>query len=75
MAISYSGFREGQYPDRGEGAVNPSAAEILEDLQILAAHGFRLIRLYDAGELRDGVLLGWHGQSQTTTAWKRLDYF
>jgi exo-beta-1,3-glucanase (GH17 family) len=50
MAIAYSGFREGQYPDRGEGAVNPSAEEILEDLQILAAHNFRLIRLYDAGE-------------------------
>lgn len=50
LAIAYSGFREGQHPDRGEGAKNPSRAEILEDLQILAAHGFRLIRLYDAGE-------------------------
>ncbi len=50
MAVAYSGFREGQYPDRGEGAVNPSAEEILEDLEILAAHDFRLIRLYDAGE-------------------------
>ncbi|NND54445.1 MAG: glycosyl hydrolase [Gammaproteobacteria bacterium] len=48
MAVAYSGFREGQYPDRGDGAVNPSAAEILEDLEILAAHGFGLIRLYDA---------------------------
>jgi len=49
MAVSYSGFREGQHPDRGAGAVNPSRAEILEDLQILAAHGFRLVRIYDAG--------------------------
>ncbi|HSN52520.1 MAG TPA: hypothetical protein VLS87_08310 [Woeseiaceae bacterium] len=50
MAVAYSGFREGQHPDRGDGAVNPSDAEILEDLQILADHGFRLIRLYDTGE-------------------------
>ncbi len=50
MAIAYSGFREGQHPDRGDGAVNPSDAEILEDLQILAAHDFGLIRMYDVGE-------------------------
>jgi exo-beta-1,3-glucanase (GH17 family) len=50
MAIAYSGFREGQHPDRGQGAVNPSEDEILEDLRILVDHGFRLIRLYDAGE-------------------------
>jgi exo-beta-1,3-glucanase (GH17 family) len=50
MAVAYSGFREGQHPDRGNGAVNPSAEEILEDLEILAAHSFRLIRLYDSGE-------------------------
>jgi exo-beta-1,3-glucanase (GH17 family) len=50
MALAYSGFREGQYPDRGDGAVNPSADEILEDLEILVAHDFRLIRLYDSGE-------------------------
>jgi exo-beta-1,3-glucanase (GH17 family) len=49
MAISYSGFREGQHPDRGYGAVNPSSAEILEDLEILVAHDFGLIRLYDSG--------------------------
>jgi len=48
MAMSYSGFREGQHPDRGKGAVNPSDEEILEDLQILLDHGFSLIRLYDA---------------------------
>ncbi len=50
MAIAYSGFREGQHPDRGNGAVNPSAQEITEDLKILVNHGFGLIRLYDAGE-------------------------
>jgi exo-beta-1,3-glucanase (GH17 family) len=50
MAVAYSGFRQGQHPDRGDGAVNPSAEEILEDLKILVAHNFRLIRLYDSGE-------------------------
>ena len=50
MAVAYSGFREGQHPDRGDGAVNPSAEEILEDLQILVAHDFNLIRMYDSGE-------------------------
>jgi exo-beta-1,3-glucanase (GH17 family) len=54
MALAYSGFREGQHPDRGDGAANPSAEEILEDLQILVAHGFRLIRMYDSrGNTRD----------------------
>ena len=50
MAISYSGFREGQHPDRGEGANNPSDEEIVEDLEIMAAHDFKLIRMYDSGE-------------------------
>lgn len=50
MAVAYSGFREGQHPDRGAGAVNPGSDEILEDLEILVQHGFRLLRLYDAGE-------------------------
>ena len=50
MAVAYSGFREGQYPDRGDGAVNPSADEILEDLKLLVSHDFNLIRLYDSGE-------------------------
>jgi exo-beta-1,3-glucanase (GH17 family) len=47
-AICYSGFRRGQHPDRGAGAINPSDAEILEDLEILVRHGFSLIRLYDS---------------------------
>jgi exo-beta-1,3-glucanase (GH17 family) len=50
MAVAYSGFREGQHPDRGAGAGNPSRDEILEDLSILAAHDFQLIRLYDSSE-------------------------
>jgi exo-beta-1,3-glucanase (GH17 family) len=50
MAMSYSGFREGQHPDRGQGANNPSRDEILEDLQILVDHDFHLIRMYDSKE-------------------------
>ena len=50
MAVAYSGYREGQHPDRGDGAVNPSKSEIIEDLEILVAHDFKLIRLYDSGE-------------------------
>ena len=50
MAMAYSGFREGQHPDRGMGAKNPSREEILEDLNILVDHNFGLIRLYDTGE-------------------------
>ena len=49
IAVAYSGFREGQHPDRGDGAVNPSPEEVLEDLEILVEHGFRLIRMYDSG--------------------------
>lgn len=49
MAVAYSGFREGQHPDRGDGSANPSDAEILEDLELLVAHDFNLIRLYDSG--------------------------
>ena len=50
MAVAYSGYRQGQHPDLGDGAVNPSREQILEDLRILVANGFRLIRLYDVGE-------------------------
>ena len=47
-AVCYSGFRSGQHPDRGDGAVNPSYDEILEDLQILTDQTpFRLFRVYD----------------------------
>lgn len=57
QAICYSGFRCGQHPDRGEGAVNPSYEEVLEDLIILSHdQKFRLIRLYDSGENSEMVL-------------------
>jgi exo-beta-1,3-glucanase (GH17 family) len=56
-AVCYSGFRRGQHPDRGTGAVNPSDKEILEDLQMLTRQGnFRLIRLYDAQANSESVL-------------------
>lgn len=56
MAICYSGFRRGQHPDRGEGAKNPSREEILQDLRLLEAAGFRLLRLYDSRENSRTVL-------------------
>ncbi len=49
-AVCYSGFRTGQHPDRGDGAVNPSYDEVLEDLQLVSKMGFSLIRIYDSGE-------------------------
>jgi len=56
-AICYSGFRSGQHPDRGEGAVNPTYNEVLEDMKILSdTAGFELIRLYDCGENSEMVL-------------------
>lgn len=56
VGIAYSGFREGQHPDRGDGAANPSRAETLEDLRLLSDAGIRLIRLYDSGENSQVVL-------------------
>ena len=56
MAVAYSGFREGQHPDRGNGAVNPSNEQILEDLELLVAHDFNLIRMYDSGENTEATL-------------------
>lgn len=56
-AVCYSGFRSGQHPDRGNGAVNPSYEEILEDLKILSHNSnFGLIRLYDSGANSEMVL-------------------
>jgi exo-beta-1,3-glucanase (GH17 family) len=55
--VCYSGFRHGQHPDRGTGAVNPNDQEVLEDLQLLNRQGnFSLIRLYDARENSEAVL-------------------
>ena len=57
QAICYSGFRQGQHPDRGDGAVNPSDEEVLEDLRILSRDGnFRLIRVYDSQVNSEAVL-------------------
>lgn len=56
-AVAYSGFRDGQHPDRGDGAVLPSDEEILEDLRILTRDGnFSLIRLYDSQQNSQDVL-------------------
>ena len=56
-AVCYSGYRKGQHPDRGNGAVNPSNGETLEDLKILSDNSnFKLIRLYDSGENSETVL-------------------
>jgi exo-beta-1,3-glucanase (GH17 family) len=56
-AVCYSGFRHGQHPDRGDGAVNPTDPQILEDLQFLNRQSeFKLIRLYDAQVNSEAVL-------------------
>ncbi len=56
-AVCYSGFRTGQHPDRGDGAVNPSYGEVLEDLNIISdTLGFNLIRVYDCGENTEMIL-------------------
>ncbi len=56
-AVSYSGFRTGQHPDRGNGAICPTGGQILEDLKLLSfGSGFGLIRLYDSGENSESVL-------------------
>lgn len=55
-AVCYSGFRTGQHPDRGDGAINPTYQQTLEDLKILSDAGFDLIRIYDSGANTDTVL-------------------
>ncbi len=55
--ICYSGFRAGQHPDWGDGAVNPTCDQVLEDLQLLNRNdNFTLIRIYDSGENARTVL-------------------
>ncbi len=57
FAISYSGYRAGQHPDRGDGGVYPTDEEVLEDLRILIRDTpFRLIRVYDSGPHSQSVL-------------------
>ena len=55
-AVAYSGYRAGQHPDRGSGAVNPADDQILQDLDLLKQLNFGLIRLYDSGENSASVL-------------------
>lgn len=55
-AVAYSGFRSGQHPDRGTGAVFPTREEILEDLLLLQAAGLTLIRVYDSQQNSEDVL-------------------
>lgn len=56
-AVAYSGFRHAQHPDRGEGAINPTDEQILEDLKILIRESnFGLIRLYDSHKNSEDVL-------------------
>jgi exo-beta-1,3-glucanase (GH17 family) len=59
-AIAYSGYRGGQSPASG---VEPSRAEMLEDLRLLEAAGFGLLRLYSSGAHGRGVveLIDAHG--------------
>ncbi len=45
-AICYSGYRAGQSPGAG---VFPSASQIAQDLRLLQAQGWRMLRLYDCG--------------------------
>lgn len=51
-AVCYSGYREGQHPD---GEV-PGREQIKEDIGILAADGYRYIRMYDPNEHARRVL-------------------
>jgi exo-beta-1,3-glucanase (GH17 family) len=51
-AICYSGYREGQDPNR---KLYPSLAEIRQDLHILKKH-WRLLRLYDCSPHAESVL-------------------
>ena len=56
-AVAYSGFRTGQHPDRGEGAINPTDEQVLEDLLMISKDSlFNMIRLYDSGENSEAVL-------------------
>jgi exo-beta-1,3-glucanase (GH17 family) len=56
-AISYSGFRDGQHPDRGDGGNYPTYEQTLEDLKILSQdEKFKLIRIYDSGQNSELVL-------------------
>ncbi|MEO0602297.1 MAG: glycosyl hydrolase family 17 protein [Myxococcota bacterium] len=56
-AVAYSGYRAGQYPDRGEsGESSPTPEQIREDLTLIEQAGFGLVRLYDSGSFSNEVL-------------------
>ena len=56
-ALCYSPFRTGQHPDLGDGASNPTAEHILEDLRLIIDRTpSRLIRVYDAGPNAETLL-------------------
>ncbi|MEM6929458.1 MAG: glycosyl hydrolase family 17 protein [Myxococcota bacterium] len=56
-AVAYSGYRAGQYPDRGEsGESSPTPEQIREDLTLIEQAGFGLVRLYDSGAFSKEVL-------------------
>lgn len=56
-AVCYSRYRSGQHPDRGNGAINPSYEETLDDLRIIfESCNYQLIRVYDCGENSEMVL-------------------
>ena len=52
MAISYSGYREGQHPDKD---IYPSQSEILEDLRIIERK-WKIIRTYGADQHGSDIL-------------------
>ena len=52
-AVSYSPFRTGD-----QGSEIPSKANVLQDLQLLDAAGFKLIRLFSSSEKVAGMVLG-----------------
>jgi hypothetical protein len=52
-AIAYSGYRTGQSPDT---ATYPTAAQIREDLTLLARGGWTFLRLFDSGTHAERVL-------------------
>ena len=50
-AVCYSGYREGQHPDK----CFPNDEQIKEDLEIIVKAGFGYIRMYDAGKYAEAV--------------------
>ena len=51
--ICYSGYRRGQSPRTG---LCPEESQVAEDLEILVARGYRLLRMYEPGKHTEMVL-------------------